>query len=89
MTQVNMHEAKTNFSRLIAAIKSGRETEIVVAQNGVPAARIVPILKAKKPRVLGAAKGEFTFDYEAFQALDVDVQAMFDESIERDHLRGW
>jgi prevent-host-death family protein len=89
MTQVNMHEAKTNFSRLIAAIKSGRETEIVVAQNGVPAARIVPILKVKKPRVLGAAKGELTFDYEAFQALDVDVQAMFDESIERDHLRGW
>jgi prevent-host-death family protein len=89
MTQVNMHEAKTNFSRLIAAIKSGRETEIVVAQNGVPAARIVPMSTAKKPRVLGAAKGEFTFDYEAFQALDAEVQAMFDEGIERDHLRGW
>jgi prevent-host-death family protein len=89
MTQVNMHEAKTHLSRLIEAIKSGRETEIVVAQNGVPAARIVPISKVKKPRVLGAAKGKFTFDYEAFQALDVEVQALFDESIERDHLRGW
>lgn len=76
-----MHEAKTNFSKLIAAIRSGAETEIIVAQNGVPAARIVPIAKAKKPRVLGAAKGKFTFDYDAFQALDAEVQAIFDESI--------
>ncbi len=80
MAQVNMHEAKTNFSRLIAAIKSGRETEIIVAQNGVPAAKIVPITEVKKPRKLGMAKGKFTFDYEAFQALDAEVQAMFDES---------
>lgn len=89
MTQVNMHEAKTNFSRLIAAIKSGRETEIVVAQNGVPAARIVPIDKAKRPRKFGFAKGRFEFDYDAFQALDADVQAMFDEGIENDSKRGW
>lgn len=80
MAQVNMHEAKTNFSRLIAAIKSGRETEIVVAQNGVPAARIVPIVKAAKPRLLGSAKGKFAFDYDAFQALDAEVQVLFDES---------
>lgn len=76
-----MHEAKTHFSRLIAAIKSGEESEIVIAQNGVPAARIVPIASAKKPRVLGAAKGKFAFDHDAFQALDAEVQAMFDESI--------
>ena len=80
MPTVNMHEAKTNFSRLIAAIRSGAEEEIIVAQNGVPAARIVPIAKPKKPRVLGLAKGKFTFDYEAFQALDAEVQALFDES---------
>ena len=85
-----MHEAKTNFSRLIAAIKSGAETEIVVAQNGVPAARIVPVeAPNRKPRVLGLAKGKFTFDYDAFQALDAEVQALFDESIENDRKRGW
>lgn len=81
MPTVNMHEAKTNFSRLIAAIRSGAEEEIIVAQNGVPAARIVPIAKPKKPRKFGFAKGRFEFDYEALQALDAEVQAMFDESI--------
>jgi prevent-host-death family protein len=84
MPTVNMHEAKTNFSRLIAAIRSGAETEIIVAQNGVPAARIVPITKAKRPLKFGFAKGRFNLDFDAFQALDTDVQAMFDESIERD-----
>ncbi len=90
MTQVNIHEAKTNFSRLIAAIKSGAETEIIVAQNGVPAARIVPILSTdKKPRRLGLAKGKLNFDYEAFQALDAYVDEVFEESLENDRKRGW
>jgi prevent-host-death family protein len=80
MPIVNMHEAKSNLSRLVASIKSGAETEVIIAQNGVPAARIVPIVKAKKRRKLGFARGRFEFDYDAFQALDVEVQAMFDES---------
>lgn len=83
MTTVNMHEAKTNFSRLIAAIRSGAKDEIIVAQNGVPAARIVPIAKPRKPRILGAAKGKFIFDYEAFKALDAEVLEMFEESINK------
>ena len=90
MNQVNIHEAKTNFSRLISAIKSGAETEIIIAQNGVPAARLVPIeAEQKKTRTLGLARGKFTFDYEAFQALDADVAALFEESLENDRKRGW
>ena len=38
-----MHEAKTRLSQLVEAIKSGAEAEIVIAQNGVPAARLVPL----------------------------------------------
>lgn len=63
MTQVNIHEAKTHLSRLIAAIKSGKETEIIVAQNGVPAARIVPIEAGPpfrcKPIRFGIGEGLF------------------------------
>lgn len=81
MPTVNMHEAKTNFSRLIAAIRSGAEEEIIVAQNGVPAARIVPIVKPNKHRKFGFAKGRFAFDHDAFKALDAEVEAMFHESI--------
>lgn len=54
-----MHEAKTHLSRLIASIKAGTEEEIVIAQNGVPAARLVPVAKRQELR-WGLAKGLFS-----------------------------
>lgn len=84
-----MHEAKTNLSRLVEALVSGDEREVTISRNGRPAVRMIAIAEKRPERVFGFAKGRFTFDFEAFQALDADVQAMFDESIENDRLRGW
>ena len=36
-----MHEAKTNLSQLVERAESGEE--IVIARNGTPVARIVPV----------------------------------------------
>lgn len=36
--QVNIHEAKTHFSELIAAVERGEE--IVIARRGVPVAKV-------------------------------------------------
>lgn len=83
MGYVNIHEAKTRLSQLIEAVESGAEAEIIIARNGKPAVRLVPLVKTKKPRKFGFAKGRFTFDCEAFQALDAEVQAMFDQETER------
>ena len=58
MSPVNMHEAKTRLSALVEAVESGREAEIVIARNGKPAARLVPI-PPRKPIRLGLAKGKF------------------------------
>jgi prevent-host-death family protein len=91
MGYVNIHEAKTRLSQLIEAVESGAEGEIVIARNGKPAARLVPIAPAaKKPRVLGNARGKFSFDYEAFQALDAEVQKLFDdEAVRKARLYGY
>ena len=43
MTKVNVHEAKTQLSRLIAKAKKGEE--VIIAKNGVPEVRIVPYEK--------------------------------------------
>lgn len=43
MTKVNMLEAKTNLSKLVEAVETGKEQEIILARNGKPVARIVPI----------------------------------------------
>jgi len=60
MATVNMLEAKTNLSRLVEAVESGAEAEIVIARNGVPAARLVAVRQSRRGRRLGAAKGKFT-----------------------------
>jgi len=86
MPTVNMHEAKTGLSKLVAEIESGAETEIIIARNGKPVARLVPIEEAHlQPRRLGLADGQYgEFDYEAFQALDTFVQDQIAASFERD-----
>ena len=43
MHTVNMLQAKTSLSRLVEAIELGQEHEIVIARNGRPVARLVPM----------------------------------------------
>ncbi len=52
---VNVHEAKTHFSKLIARVMAGEE--IVIAKAGKPVARLVPCVPPPKPRVPGTGKG--------------------------------
>jgi prevent-host-death family protein len=59
MTTVNMLEAKSSLSRLVEAVESGAVTEIVIARNGRPAARLVAIQAPKTGRRIGIAKGRF------------------------------
>jgi prevent-host-death family protein len=59
MTTVNMLDAKTRLSQLVEAVESGAEAEILIARNGKPAARLVPIA-ARRKVVFGVAKGRFT-----------------------------
>jgi prevent-host-death family protein len=56
---VNMLEAKNNLSKLVDAVESGSESEIIIARNGRPAARLVPLEVKKKGIRLGVAKGRF------------------------------
>ncbi len=56
---VNMLEAKSNLSRLVEAVESGAEAEIVIARNGRPAAKLVAVGRARKRKRLGVAKGKF------------------------------
>jgi prevent-host-death family protein len=75
---VNMHEAKSRLSALVEAVESGREPEIILARNGKPAARIVP-LAPRRPIRLGLAKDTFRVPtLEEWQELDREVAAMFD-----------
>lgn len=52
---VNVHDAKTNLSRLLERVSLGEE--IVIARAGKPVARLVPERPARAPRQPGGAEG--------------------------------
>jgi prevent-host-death family protein len=54
--EVNMHDAKTKLSELVAAAERGEE--VVIARNGVAAARLVAVNVEHKPVRLGVLAGE-------------------------------
>ncbi len=56
MSQVNIHEAKTHFSKLIKRVLSGEE--IIIAKGNKPVAKLVSIDNGKPKRKLGTAKGK-------------------------------
>ena len=73
MSMVNMLDAKTRLSKLVEAVESGAETEIIIARNGKPAARLVPIEAApRRPFQIGIAKGRLRIPHD-FDALDKAV----------------
>jgi len=59
MKSINMLDAKTQLSKLVERIESGREREIIIARNGRPAARLVPIAKQPAGKRIGLLKGKF------------------------------
>ncbi len=54
---VNIHEAKTHLSRLLARAHAGEE--IIIAKAGKPIAKLVPVSQGRD-RIPGIAKGSVT-----------------------------
>ena len=59
MLSINMLEAKSSLSRLVESIEQGDVSEIIIARNGRPAARLVPLDAAPVARRIGVARGRF------------------------------
>ena len=56
MTIVNIHQAKTHFSRLVERAAAGEE--IVIAKAGRPVAKLVPHSEELTPRRPGGWEGK-------------------------------
>ena len=76
MKTVNVLEAKSTRSKLISSIESGENVEIVIARNGRPAARLVPLSSEKTGTRIGIAKGRFP-PIRQSKKLDVKVAKLF------------
>ena len=73
--QVNVHDAKTHLSRLLARVEAGEA--IVIARSGRPIARLVPVRRTRGRRRPGrfVGQGRIADDFNA--PLPPDVLAGF------------
>jgi prevent-host-death family protein len=75
MAQVGMHEAKTKLSQLVERAEAGED--IVIARNGKPVARLVPLAKtASLASVRGIWRGRVHVA-EDFDELPDDIAEAF------------
>jgi prevent-host-death family protein len=78
--EVNVHHAKTNLSKLIAAVESGEE--VIIARAGKPAVKLVlvthPVRKSRK-HLRGSGIGKIWMAPDAFSpATDLEIQKLFE-----------
>jgi len=73
---VNMHEAKTHLSRLIAKVQKGQE--VVIAKAGKPVARLLPVEPPLKPRKPGSSKGKIWVADDFADPLPDDIVDLFE-----------
>lgn len=74
MKQVNIHEAKTQLSRLLEEVEAGER--IVIARAGEPVAVLSPYKSAVRRRRLGLFAGEAKISAD-FDELPPDIMAAF------------
>jgi prevent-host-death family protein len=72
---VNIHEAKTHFSKLIARVLAGEE--VVIAKAGKPVARLVPAEPKRKKRIAGLGRGKIWYSDD------------FHEPLSEEELKDW
>lgn len=76
METVNVHEAKTRLSRLLERAHAGEE--IIIAKNGRPYARLVP-LEAPR-RTLGFLAGKLSVPDSFFEPLEEEDLKLWEGS---------
>lgn len=74
--QINIHEAKTQLSKLIELAQAGEE--FVIAKSGKPVARLIPIGKEKRKRKLGLLDGKIKVPDDFNAPLPEEVIAAFE-----------
>ena len=74
MLTANIHEAKTNLSKLIEQVLQGKE--VVIAKAGTPVAKLVKFQKPAKKSSYGTLKGKIWMS-DDFNEEDEEINKMF------------
>lgn len=75
MTEVGVHKAKTELSKLIKRVQMGEE--IIITSNGNPVAKLVPV-EARRERVFGMDEGLFEVPDDFDDPLPDEILELFE-----------
>ena len=76
MTTVNIHDAKTQFSKLVDQAAGGEE--IIIAKAGNPVARLVPLAPTSRgKRRLGLGVGKFRVPEDFDRMYSAEIAELF------------
>ncbi|WP_295392746.1 type II toxin-antitoxin system Phd/YefM family antitoxin [uncultured Thiodictyon sp.] len=85
MIQVNIHEAKTQLSKIVD--QACRGEEVVIAKAATPVVRLTPIAPPTSGRRFGALNGKARVDQRFFEPLPEDeLRAWVSNETLFDHL---
>ena len=76
MVTVNIHEAKTQLSKLVDRAAKGEP--FVIAKSGKPLVKVVALDAPKAPRRLGFLKGEFKIPDDFDRMGDAEIAKLFE-----------
>lgn len=76
MASYNIHEAKSQLSKLIQAMEQG-ET-VIIAKAGKPVAQLGPLPTPDKRRIRGILKGQIRLGPKFDEALPVEIAEAFE-----------
>ena len=72
---VNMHQAKSSLSRLVARALAGED--VVIARDGEPLVRLVPVVNLPQRRIPGRSKGKIWISPD-FEFTDAEIEELFE-----------
>ena len=76
-SKVNIHEAKTQFSKLLKRVGNGEE--IIICKAGKPVARLTPMNDGLVKRIPGSAKGEVLVAEDFDAPLPESIMTLFEQ----------
>lgn len=78
MTQFNMYETKTNFSKIAKLLEDKKEDVVIISRNGKPILEIKLYEEKNREKLFGCAKGMFKIpdDFD-----DIDISNDFEGEI--------
>jgi prevent-host-death family protein len=74
---VNMHQAKSSLSRLVERALAGED--VVIARNGEPLVKLVPISQLRKQRVPGRYTGKIRIAPDCFEPMSEEESDLWEK----------